>query len=158
MILCSFVGGWSSCPSPLCFQSDQSSDSLRFHCAEPLFRSLVQVGFGALEPQLQQSLHVSLHCPEPGCTLSCQDVRHNAVCCDFLCLGLRILEVQINLFHAHSRCNSLFILCKLEDCGNREMCGYASVAHQAEREYESVNVRRVSLYVFFANVLDVGVG
>ena len=131
MILCSFVCGWSGCSSPLCLQSDLSSTSLCFRCAEPLFRSLVQVGFGALAPQLPESLHVSLlHCPEPGCTLPCQDVRHNAVCCEFLRLGLRILEVQINLFHAYNRCNSLFILCKLEDCSNREMCGYASVAHQ----------------------------
>ena len=60
MILCSFVCGWSSCPSPLCFQNDVSSASLRFHCAEPLFRSLVQVGFGALAPQHPETLHVSL--------------------------------------------------------------------------------------------------
>ena len=112
MVLCSFVCGWSSCPSPLCFHSDLSSAHLCFHCADALLRSLVQEGIGTLAPG-----------PRPNGVLFCQDVCHNAVCSELLRLRLRILEVQIDLFHAHNRCYDLFILRNLEHSGSREMRG-----------------------------------
>ena len=105
MILCSFVCGWSCCPSPLCFQSDLSTASLRLRSAEILLRTLVQVGLGTLSPQLPESLHVSLlRFPGPRGVLLCQDVCHRVVCSELLRLRLRILEVQIDLLPAHNRC------------------------------------------------------
>ena len=133
MILCSFVCGRSCCPSPLRFQSDLSTASLCLRSAELLLRTPVQVGLGTLTPQLPESLHVSLlRCPGPRFVLLCQDACHSAVCNELLRLRLRILEVQFDLLLAHNRCYLLFILCNLEHGGNREMCGYASGAHQTD--------------------------
>ena len=95
--------------------------------------TLVQVGLGTLAPQFPESLHVPLlRCPGPRGVLICQDVCHSAVCSELLRLWLRILEVQLDLLHAHNSCYHLFILCKLEHGSNREMRGYASGAYQTD--------------------------
>ena len=90
----------------------------------PLLHSLVQVSFCTLRSTVHRAS------AGPNDVLLCQDVCHNTVCSELLRLRLRVLEVQIDLSHSHSRCYDLFILWKLEHSGNREMRGYACVAHQ----------------------------